>query len=127
MEERGVQLARGLRLDPDLDRDSRAAKTLGTASRFRIRISGRDDNAPYSRRDQGVGARRRLAMVGTGLEGDVERRTARAVAGSPERRDLGVLLAVASVKPLADDGAIANDDGADHRVRRRLSPPAAGE
>jgi hypothetical protein len=30
--------------------------------------------------------------------------------------------AVAGVVPLTDDDAPTNDDGADHRVRRRLSP-----
>jgi hypothetical protein len=31
------------------------------------------------------------------------------------------------VKALADHGTLLNDDGADHRIRRRLSPPAASE
>src|SRR5205085_1792004 len=81
-----------VRPGPDVDRDSRTAKTLGTASRFRIRIGGRNDDAPYSRRDQGVRARRRLAVMRTGLEGNVERRAASAVPGGPQRRDFGVLL-----------------------------------
>src|SRR5690349_24985120 len=63
----------------------------------------------------------------TRLEGDIERGAARVLSRGRERDDLGVSLPKPGVKSLANDGAVANDDGADHRVRRRLSPPAPGE
>src|SRR5439155_2317030 len=48
--------------------------------------------------------------------------------GRPERLDLGVRRASLHVDPLADDRtARRNDDGADHRVRRREPPPPLGE
>ena len=62
----------------------------------------------------------------TGLEGDIQCRTPRLRTGLAQGSDLCVLLAVAPVKSLADDLAITNDDGADHGIRRRLSPAASG-
>jgi hypothetical protein len=38
-----------------------------------------------------------------------------------------VLFAIPGVESFADDGIITNDDGADHGIRRRLSPAAPGK
>jgi hypothetical protein len=55
--------------------------------------------------------------VGTRLEGQVQRGTARALAGRAEREDLGVGAARAPMPRLADDAACLHDHTADHRVR----------
>ena len=56
-------------------------------------------------------------MVGAGLERDVERRAARALAGRLERGDLRVRAAGALVPALAHDLAVADEHGADDRIR----------
>ena len=61
-------------------------------------------------------------MVHARLEGDIEGRATSALAGLLERGHFGVRAAISCVESLADDLTVANDDGADHRVRRRLSP-----
>jgi hypothetical protein len=66
-------------------------------------------------------------VVSAGFEGDIERRASRPLAGLAKCRNLGVLLTVSRVKAFANNLTVANDDGADHGVRRRLSPPASGE
>ena len=78
--------------------------------------------------DEGIGAGWGAAVVGAGLEGDVDLGATSAVAGGGEGHDLGVgtatlrsvapgrsggrLLGVAS----GDNFAVADDDGADGRV-----------
>ena len=66
-------------------------------------------------------------MVRARLERHVERRAPRALAGGPKRVHLGVRLAAALVPALADDLAVAHDDGADERIRIRRPAPALGE
>ena len=61
------------------------------------------------------------------LEGHVERRALRRVAGRVERHDLGVRAALPLVPALADDLAVPDDDRADDRVRVRRPPPALRE
>ena len=58
----------------------------------------------------------------TWLERHVERCTTCVFTGSAQRDDFGVRLTVPRVVSFADDRAVGNDDGADHWVRRRLSP-----
>lgn len=62
-----------------------------------------------------------------GLERDVHGRSARAIARCLEGGDFGMGLTVPRVVPLADDAAITNDNSADHRVRRCLTPALLGE
>ena len=57
------------------------------------------------------------------LERDEHRGAARAIARVGERRHLRVRLAIPRVESLPDDDTVTNDDGADHRVRRRLPHP----
>ena len=98
------------------------AQRLDAAARNAARIANGGHDARDARGDDGVGTRRRLAVVRARLERDVQRRAARAATSRAQRIDLGVRLAESRVKPLADDLTAGNDDGADHWVRRRLSP-----
>jgi hypothetical protein len=66
-------------------------------------------------------------MVCAGLERHVHRRAACRVTGRVKSNHFGVRFAVAGVKSLADNALASNDNGADHRVRRRLSPATFGE
>jgi hypothetical protein len=61
------------------------------------------------------------------LERDEHGRAARAVTGVSQRDDFGVRLAELRVESLSHRDAVTNDDGADHRVRRRLPPTALRE
>ena len=61
-------------------------------------------------------------MVGTGLEGDDERRTARGLSRSGERVHLGVGAAVFFVEAFAHHRAVPLDDGADQGIRRDAPP-----
>jgi hypothetical protein len=55
-------------------------------------------------------------VVTAGLEGDVHGRAARRLGRCGKRNALGVRLAGAPVKALADDAAVPDDDAADARV-----------
>ena len=125
IEERRIELARRLALDADVDLDSGGAQPFDTAARDRARIAHRDDHARDAGRDDRIGARRRFAVMRARLERDVHRRATRALAGRSSAVDFGVRLAVARMKSFADDLAAGNDNGADHRVRRRLVPTRA--
>ena len=61
------------------------------------------------------------------LECHVHRRALSAIARGLERNYLGVGFTVARVIAFADDGAITNDNSADHGVRRCLTPALLGE
>ena len=65
-------------------------------------------------------------MVGAGLERDVERRTACALARRTERDDLRVATRRLG-RALADDLAVADEHGANDRVGLRRPAPALGE
>ena len=91
------------------------------------RIGCGDHDTTYARVQNYFRARWRLAKMVARLEGHVKRRSSRAVAGCPQRHYLGVGLAETRVKSLADDNAVANDNSADHRVRRCLTPALLGE
>ena len=61
------------------------------------------------------------------LERDVHRRSPRTITRRFQGNYFGVCLTVAGVKPFADDDTVANDNSADHRVRRCLTPALLGE
>ncbi len=111
-----------------LDLDARLAQPGEAAAvRLRVRIAGRRHDAGDSGRDDGVGARRRAALVRARLERDVERRAAGLLARRLERDHLGVRPAGPLVPALADNLAVGDDDRADDRVRMRRSAPTLGE
>jgi hypothetical protein len=61
------------------------------------------------------------------LECHVEGGADRVLVAGLERRDLGVRGAKGRVVPLPQDLSIANDDGADERVRARVPPAMLGQ
>jgi hypothetical protein len=73
------------------------------------------------------GTWRGFAEVIAGLEGYVHRRATGAIARRFQRNNLGVGIAVARVESLPDDDAVANDNSADHWVRRCLTPALFGQ
>ena len=128
VEERRVELAAPRHARRRRRREFRR-RAVARLRRARRELGSRTaiDDARDARGDDRVDARRCLAVVRARLERHVHRRAARAITRRAQRVDLGVRLAVSLVKSLADDRVAGNDDGADHWVRRRLSPPALGE
>jgi hypothetical protein len=61
------------------------------------------------------------------LEIDVHRRSARFLTSCFQRDNFGMRLAISCVKTLSHDDTVANDNSADHRVRRCLTPTLLGQ
>jgi len=76
-----------------------------------------DDHAREARRDEGGRARRRPPLMRARLQGDVEGRPARPVAGGSESLDLGVRPTGPRVKALSHHHRVADHDRADQRIR----------
>ncbi len=107
--------------------DSRRAQSrAATAGRDAWVMHGRND-ARDAGRNESVDARRCFSVMIARLERDVHRGAAGLIARRGQRHHFSVRFAESRMESFADHGTVANDDGADHRVRRRLSPPAAGE
>jgi hypothetical protein len=112
----------------DIDSDAGGAQ-LGVALTrdFRIGILDRSDDAGNAGSDDGVGARRRLAEMRTGLERDVKRRAPRRLTGAPQRFGL-CMRAAAGLGPAApDDRTILHHDRADGWIRPGSTEPAPAE
>ncbi len=116
------------RAEPGFDHDPAFAKPgVALPRHLRIDILQRRHHAGDAGLDDGVGARRRLAVMRARLERHVERCALRGLAGALQRLGLGV-------RPPARLGPAATDDDAvldDHRADRRIGPgpaePAAAE
>src|SRR5688500_11027364 len=93
MEERRIEVPGLLFLHPDGHDDAARTEPLDAASRRRIGVARRDDDARDTARAHGVHARRLLPRVRAGLERHVERRSARPFARLAERDTLGMLAA----------------------------------
>ena len=76
------------------------------AGDLRIGVFQRRDDAGDARRDDGVGAGRRLAVMRAGLERHVKRRAARGRAGAAQRLDLRMRPAAGLRPAAADDDAV---------------------
>ena len=74
-----------------------------------------------------IGTRRGAAVVGAGLEIDVQGGASGRVFQAAQSFDFGVRPARLAVEPLADDAPIANDDRTDRRVGARPSQTSGGE
>ena len=68
-----------------------------------VRIGHRGDHAGDAGRDQRIGAGRRFAVMGAGLERDIDRGPARRCPGLGQRHRLGVGTAAGSRPAAADD------------------------
>ena len=126
-EERRVERGGLFREQADLRLDTGALQHFDAASRFGIGIAHRRDDAPDAGGTDGVGARRRLAVMRARLEGDDERRPARLVAGREQRRELGVRTAILGVPPLRDRFIAAEHHGADEGIGGDATPSTPRE
>src|SRR4051812_35197722 len=90
-------------------------------------ISGRNHYSLDSRFENSLGARWGLSEMIAWLECDVHRRASCPIAGGFESKCFSVRLTVAGVISLAYNGVTANDNSADHWVRRCLTPALLGE
>ena len=85
------------------------------------------DHAADARGQHGLGAGRRLALVATRFEGDVERGPGRPIAGDSQGLDFGMGAAKPPMKTLADDFRPPGNHAADHRVRLDEPLPPDGK
>src|SRR5438105_1420245 len=96
----------------------------------RVGINSADNHVADTGRNDGFGARR-CAAVGTArLQGNVKSRsgwTMIVTPSVPQRLDLGMRQSGASMPASADDLAILNQDGPDHRVGRGSSKAPPGQ
>jgi len=102
-------------------------RSRAAAARLLARVVGADHDPGDRGGEDRVGARRLAALVGAGLEREVQRRSGRiaaAAAAVGERRDLGVQLAERLMAALADRLAVAHDHRPDERIRAHPSPPS---
>ena len=90
-------------------------------------VSSSNHNPRDPRLENRLSARSSLSEVVARLERYVHGRPASAIAGSLERNDFGVRLSITCVVPFPDNDTVANDNSADHRVRRCLTPALLGE
>jgi hypothetical protein len=111
------------------DLDAFVAQDAQPASRSLLgRVVGGDDHAPDARREDGGGARRRLALVAARLQRDVQRRVGEVLdAAGLDRVDLRVRGAVAFVPALSEHLPGARDDRADDRIGLDLPRAALRE
>ena len=79
-----------------------------------------------ARGDDGVGARRRAALMRARFQRHVECRAAGAVAGFFEREHFGVFYAGPGVEAAADDGVITHDYGAYSGIRAHAALALGG-
>src|SRR5689334_3356626 len=122
-----VQLQSRRFLDAKLYLHSIIGEVSRTAASQRSRVCRGNHNALDARLENCFGARRLLAKVIARLEGNVHRRATSALTRRLQSQCFGVGLAVPSVKSFTDNGAVTNDNSADHWVRRCLTPALLGE
>ena len=114
--------------DAHFDRNARRAQPrMAFAGDFGIGVLERRYDARNARRDDSVGARRRLAVVRAGLQRDVQRGAARRRAGAPQCLDLGMGPATSLRPAAADNDAVLDDHRADGGVRPGPPQPAPAE
>ena len=121
-----VHLDRLLGQKPALDQEARGPQPFATpADHLGVRIAvGKDHALNPGFQDPSRAGRRPTVMV-AGLERDVDRAAAGALAGSVERHRLRVLAAGTAVPAGADDLAALRNHCPHHGVRRRgqAAPP----
>ncbi len=116
------------RHEPDIDLDTGVAQFRVALPRdFRIRILDRRHHALDARGNHGIGARRRLPDMRTGLERHIKRGAARRRSGLCERDRLRMRTATRLGPAAPDNDAVLDDDRADSRVRPGASEAAPAE
>jgi hypothetical protein len=106
----------------NINQDIVGAQPLGTAGGVFMRIRDCGDDARNAGGENCIGTWRRLSVVIARLERNVESSSARSIARSTQSVYLRMGCTELRVPSFADNFTIANDNGADHWVRRRLSP-----
>jgi hypothetical protein len=104
-----------------LENTVRAAGSAGVA------VSTSIDNPGYSRVQEGGSTGRSAAVVGAGLEGDVDGGAAGGGSGGTEGFDLGVGLSGGVVVALADDLTVAHNYGTDGGVGGSVAQAEGGK
>ncbi len=123
-----VRPPRLLGADADLDHDASFGQApMAGARDLRIGIDQRGDHARDAGSDDGVGAGRRLAVMGAWLERDIERRPARGGTGAAERLGLGMGPPAGLGPAAADDHAVLRDHCADGGIGPGASEPAPAQ
>ena len=114
---------------PDLDRDALGAQALvALAGDFRIGILQRRNDARDAGLDDGVGARRRLALMRARLERDVERCALRILSWRWRSASTSACgRPPGCVQPRADDHVVLDDDRTDRRIGPGIAEPAPAE
>ena len=124
----GMHAARLVGAEADIDRDAFVAQPLmALAGDFRIGVFQRRHHARDAGLDDGVGARRRLALMRARLERHVHRGALRRLLGAAQRLDLGMRAAAGLRPAAADDDAILDDHRADRRIGPGVAEPAPAE
>jgi hypothetical protein len=115
--ETGVQLARLHGHQSVLHRDTgRAQRREATSGNLGERVFAGCHHAGHAGSDQCIGARRRAAMMGAGLQRDVGGCAACRLPSGAQGVHFGMRLASASMKPLTEHRIVFGDHAADHRV-----------
>ncbi len=93
----------------------------------RVWIAQRHHHAGHPGGDQCIGAGRRLAMMGAGFEGNIDRRPARRRTGLRERNHFGMGPPAGLGRATPDDAPVLDDHAAHGRVWPNLPQPPAPE
>ena len=122
-------IARGFHgAEPDLDRDAGGAQPgVALPGDFWIRILDRRCDARDARRDDGIGAGRRLAEMRARLQRHVERGAAGGFARAHKRLRLGMGTAAWLGPAATDDDAVLDHDRADGGIWPGAALPAPAE
>ena len=124
MEEHGIQYFGCIRAGSYYDLDACLAEQLAASRSQRVRVSHGGDHPRYARSDDGVGARRLLAMMRAGLEGDDQRRPSSPITCICQRHSLSVPVAILRMPSFAYDFTIFEHHRTDERIMLN-SPPTS--
>jgi len=118
--------------ETDLDGDAGGAQLgMALAAHARIGILDRRDDPGDAGLDDGLGAGRRAAVVGTRLQRDIHRRAAGRLAGPIECHALGMRAPAGMGHAAPDDerarGRVSHDDGTDGGVGGGMTEVARAE
>ena len=127
MKESCVLKRGGVSQRSNLDFHSGLAESLGAARRQRIGIAHGGDDPGHTRADDRVGARRLLALMRAGLEGDDQRRPSSPLAGVGQRHRFGVPITVLRMPSFAYQLTVPEYDRSHQRILLDLSPTPPGE
>src|SRR5262245_42417298 len=101
----------------NIDNDAFGTQTfMPLSGHFRIRILHCRDHAGDAGADDGIGTRRGLALMRTGLERYVERRALRRLLGAAQGLHFGVRSPTRLGPTARDNRAVFHDDRPDRRI-----------